>query len=327
MTDNKLTVTSFFAGCGGLDLGFLGGFRHQSDEVPRSKFKITQAYEVDPHCEVTYKKNIGDHFVLADLSKISSVSMPASDVLIGGFPCQDFSVCGPRKGLNSERGQLYRALVEYCQTHRPKIFVAENVGNIITMDKGRVLARIINDFCEAGYRVDHWLLNAADYGVPQARSRVFLVGVRDDIQGFPARPYPAFKSSHRSVSWAIRDLLEVTDESIPNQAQYFKANRAKNGHGQGDEISAADKPGYTVRANAKSRVQFHYSLPRRLTIRECARLQTFPDTFVFPHSATTNIMQIGNAVPPLLANAVAQECEKFLLNLNKISHDKENKAA
>lgn len=325
MTDRQLTVTSFFAGCGGLDLGFLGGFSYLGDEVPRSQFAITKAYEVDPFCELTYKQNIGDHFELADLEKLQPENMAPSDFLIGGFPCQEFSLCGPRKGLNSVRGQLYKTLVNYCRTHQPKMFVAENVANIINMEKGSVLKQIIKDFTSAGYRVNHWLLNAADYGVPQSRNRVFLVGVRQDIPGFPCPPIPKFKSAQRSISWAIDDLLNVIDESVPNQSQYFKANRAKNGHGQGDETSTADKPGYTVRANAKSRVQFHYSLERRLTIRECARLQTFPDSFVFPHSATTNIMQIGNAVPPLLANVVAKSCEQFIIE--HIEREEGKKAA
>jgi DNA (cytosine-5)-methyltransferase 1 len=110
-------------------------------------------------------------------------------------------------------------------------------------------------------------------------------------------------------------LANVTDESVKNQSQYFKASKAKRGNGQGDEMSNPDKPAYTVRANAKSRVQFHYSLPRRLTVRECARIQTFPDAFIFPHSATTNIMQIGNAVPPILAYRVAKSIHSFLINL------------
>jgi DNA (cytosine-5)-methyltransferase 1 len=99
---------------------------------------------------------------------------------------------------------------------------------------------------------------------------------------------------------------------VPNQSQYFKASKAKKGNGQGDEKSKTGTPSYTIRANAKSRVQFHYYLDRRLTIRECARLQTFPDNFILPHSATTNIMQIGNAVPPMLAHKVALSISNFL---------------
>ena len=99
---------------------------------------------------------------------------------------------------------------------------------------------------------------------------------------------------------------------MPNQGDYFEASRAKNGNGQGDESNKKDKPAYTIRANPKSRVQFHYSLDRRLTVRECARIQTFPDDFVFNFSKTVNISQIGNAVPPILAYLVAQSVKKYL---------------
>lgn len=236
------SVASFFAGCGGLDLGFQGGFHFKGESVPRTAFEIEQAFELDPLCEITYKQNIGNHFHRADLSQACVAGMVRADLLIGGFPCQDFSICGPRKGLGSERGRLYSSLVQYCAIHQPKMFVAENVANILTMHKGKVIERILGDFREAGYRVECWRLNAADYGVPQARYRVFIVGVRNDISGFPDKPLPQYADSHRSIEWAIGDLVGVHDESVPNQSQYFKANRAKNGHGQGDEISQAGKP-------------------------------------------------------------------------------------
>lgn len=111
---------------------------------------------------------------------------------------------------------------------------------------------------------------------------------------------------------AIGDLVNVTDESVPNQSQYFGASRAKKGNGQGDESNKKDLPAYTIRANPKSRVQFHYSLDRRLTVRECARIQTFPDNFKFIHAKTTSISQIGNAVPPMLAYIVAKTIVNYL---------------
>jgi DNA (cytosine-5)-methyltransferase 1 len=308
------SVCSLFAGCGGLDLGFIGGFDYKGIWFEKLGFSIRAAYEIDPLAVETYKMNIGDHIIEQDLTVLDPAEMPSHDVLIGGFPCQDFSSCGPKRGLSSERGQLYKVFLGVMKEHRPRVVVAENVPHILRMQRGEVIRTIVSDLESMGYRFETWVLYAPDYGVPQKRTRVFLIGVRADLPGFPLKPQPTHIFGYRSIEWAISDLEEIEDESIPNQSQYFKARRAKRGNGQGDEISRAGEPGYTVRANAKSRVQFHYKLPRRLTVRECARLQTFPDNFIFPHSATTNVMQIGNAVPPILAHHVARSVATYLRN-------------
>lgn len=306
------TVVSFFSGCGGLDLGFRGGFGYNGIKFHRLPYNVIAAYDNDPKCVDTYRLNISEHAYVKDLSNYDAADVPSADVLIGGFPCQDFATCGPRHGLDSERGKLYLALIKYARRHSPKIIVGENVPGLENMQGGRVLETIVSDIESAGYRVEVWKLFAPDYGVPQNRTRLFIVGVRHDIKGFPNKPRPTHIGKHKTITWAIKDLEGVSDETVPNQSQYFKASKAKKGNGQGDEVSSPEKPSYTVRANAKSRVQFHYSLERRLTIRECARLQTFPDSFLFPHSSTTNVMQIGNAVPPMLGHIVAKNISKWL---------------
>lgn len=314
---NGFSVVSFFSGCGGLDLGMLGGFIYKGMEFSRTPFNIIAAYDIEEKCIQTYTLNIGDHIKILDLSKANPSEMPKATVLMGGFPCQDFSSCGPKAGLDSERGQLYQALVGYMRLHRPLVVVAENVPHLAKMNGGDVLNAIVADLESVGYRFDVWRLEAPDYGVPQNRTRLFFIGVREDIPGMPVQPSATHKGAHRSIDWAIHDLLDVTDESVPNQSQYFKASKAKRGNGQGDEQNKAGLPSYTIRANAKSRIHFHYELPRRLTIRECARLQTFPDDFVFPYAATTNVMQIGNAVPPVLAYHVACSIATFLQSVEQ----------
>lgn len=299
------TIVSFFAGCGGLDMGFLGGFDYNGIGFPRLPFKVIEAYDNDPKCVDTYRLNISDHAVVRDLSDFDPVDIPSADILIGGFPCQDFATCGPRHGLNSLRGRLYQSLIAYSTHHRPKVVIGENVPGLANLQGGEALKTIVSDIEGAGYQVEVWKMFAPDYGVPQNRTRLFIVGVRRDLVGFPEKPEPMHLGAHRTIKWAVQDLEPVSDETIPNQSQYFRASKAKKGNGQGDEVSRAEYPAYTVRANAKSRIQFHYSLKRRLTIRECARLQTFPDSFYFPHSATANLMQIGNAVPPMLGHIVA----------------------
>ena len=310
----SVSVLSMFAGCGGLDLGFVGGFEYMGKRYPKHGFRVVKAFDNDPKAVETYGKNIGPEIELADLSSLAASDMPSAELLIGGFPCQEFSSCGPQGGLRTERGRLYLALVEYMQHHQPLVVVAENVINLERMQHGEVLQRILADLESAGcgYRFEVWRLSAPDYGVPQFRHRLFLVGVRSDLPGHPERPYAKFHDNHRTIDWAIADLESIEDESVPNQSQYFLASKAKRGNGQGDETNRVGEPSYCIRANPKSRVQFHYALDRRLTVRECARLQTFPDEFEFFHSTTANISQIGNAVPPLLAHTVAQSVWQYI---------------
>jgi DNA (cytosine-5)-methyltransferase 1 len=311
---NSVRIVSLFSGCGGLDLGFLGGFISHNKFYPPLPFEIIQAYEIKEKCITTYIQNIGDHIKKADLADHPVDTIPLCNVLIGGFPCQDFSSCGPKNGLNSERGLLFKAFVRYMDHHNPQIVIAENVPHLARMDGGNILEIILNDLRGAGegYRFEVWTLYGPDYGIPQMRTRLFLVGVREDLTGMPTQPEITHTANeYQSIDWAISDLEGILDESVPNQSQYFKASKAKNGNGQGDETNKIGRPSYTIRANAKSRIQFHYSLPRRLTVRECARLQTFPDDFLFPHSATENILQIGNAVPPILAYYVAQSIQNY----------------
>ncbi len=309
------TVVSFFAGCGGMDLGFLGGFKWKHRTLEPLPFEIKAAYDFDDKCIFTYKRNIGSHAEVRDLSCAKPGDLPKADVLMGGFPCQDFSSCGPKRGLASGRGRLYESMIAYMKHHRPRIVVGENVPHLARLGGGSVMEKIVEDFENAGYSFEVWELHAPDYGIPQNRKRLFFVGVRSDLDGRPQVPKRTHASKHLSIDWAIGDLAPITDETVSNQSQYFKASKAKRGNGQGDEKSRAGEPSYTIRANAKSRVQFHYALRRRLTVRECARLQTFPDGFVFPFSATSNVMQIGNAVPPLLAHHVARAIAAYLDSL------------
>lgn len=311
------SVVSYFCGCGGLDLGFRGGFKYHNEEYPRLAFDIIDAYDNEPRCIETYNDYFGaGHAFVKDLATVKPEEIPKADILIGGFPCQEFSSCGPLGGLDSERGRLYQTLIAYMNTHKPKIVVGENVINLERMEKGTVLNTIKSDLAAAGYAVKVWKMFAPDYGVPQRRTRLMIVCVREDLfeqYGFPEEPEAHFKEKHRSIEWAIGDLISVTDNNVvPNQGDYFGASKAKKGNGQGDESSKKDMPAYTIRANPKSRVQFHYSLNRRLTVRECARIQTFPDDFKFKFSKTVNISQIGNAVPPIMAYLVAQRVEQYL---------------
>jgi len=324
-TSREYSVVSYFCGCGGLDLGFRGDFRYRNVDYSRLPFNIKAAYDSELRCIETYNSYFGaGHASVMDLSAIDVKSVPKAQVLIGGFPCQEFSSCGPLGGIKTERGRLYKTLSTYMKKHQPIIALGENVINLERMNNGAVLDTIKSDFADSGYNVEVWKMFAPDYGVPQRRTRLFIICVRNDIQkryGQPIKPNAEFENKHRSIEWAIGDLMEVIDDSVPNQDQYFGATRAKKGNGQGDECNKQNRPAYTIRANPKSRVQFHYSLDRRLTVRECARIQTFPDDFVFTHAKTASISQIGNAVPPILAYTVAKALLDYLDIIKEVQTD------
>ena len=197
------SVVSYFCGCGGLDLGFRGGFKYHDEDYPALPFNILEAYDNEPRCIETYNDYFGaGHATVKDLATVKPEEVSKADILIGGFPCQEFSSCGPLGGLESERGRLYRTLIAYMNTHKPKIVVGENVINLERMEKGEVLKTIKKDLAAVGYAVKVWKMFAPDYGIPQRRTRLIIMCVRRDIfdkYGFPEEPEARFKDRHRSI--------------------------------------------------------------------------------------------------------------------------------
>lgn len=311
------SVVSFFAGCGGLDLGAMGGFEHHGKYYEPQPFNIIAAYDNDPKAVEAYRLNISDHAHVADLTQVDMAQMPSADILFGGFPCQDFSSCGHKQGFSGPRGLLYQKMVDYMRLHRPKVVVGENVPLLKGMKEGALLEQIVRDLTDVGYTVKYWFLNCPDYGLAASRRRIFIICIRDDLPGFPDAPQPSHVMRHVSIDEAIDDLMPIEDETVPNQSQYFVATKATAGAGQGDQVSERGKLGYAVRANAKARIHFHYELDRRLTVRELARLQSFPDEFVFPFAAGPNVILIGNAVPPIVGHAVAGSIADYLARLEE----------
>lgn len=315
--EHPYKVTSFFSGCGGLDFGFKGGFSVLGRTYVPLPFDIVGAYDSLQDAVDCYKLNVDERIECVDLTKTDIAHLPRTDILIGGFPCQDFSSSGTKTGLNGKRGKLYQVLLNYMKVHRPRIVIGENVIHLARMKDGEVLRKIVGDFESVGYHFDVWNLYAPDYGVPQSRKRLIFVGVRNDIKGFPVCPVPTHANAPVTISRALCDLEPIIDETITNQSQYFVASKATSGGGQGDTVNNPDKVALCIRANSRGRIQFHYKLPRRLTVRECARVQTFPDEFVFPYTTQRNLTLIGNAVPPILAHAVAESVANFMCAIDE----------
>lgn len=303
---SPLRVVSLFSGAGGLDLGF-----------KQSGFEVVWANDIDPCAVETYRLNIGDHIVCADIADVSLSDVPDCDVLIGGFPCQGFSVANTKRALNDERNQLYKQYLRMLEAKKPKMFIAENVKGILSIGGGEVIKRIVSDFCAVGYDVSYKLLNAADYGVPQTRQRVIIAGVRSDLDirfRFPEATHESLATAGerawRTVGEALRGIPDPDGpeaDSVPNNV-YSSYKMVMNGY-LGKRPVDPDKPAPTVTARGDRRggvvVLPHPSGERRMTVRELARVQDFPLDFEFVGSRTDCYRQIGNAVPVGLAEAVA----------------------
>ena len=415
LSNKKYRVISLFSGAGGMDLGFIN-----------AGFDIVWANDFFIEATETYKKNIGDHIIFSDIREIESKDIPDNvDIVIGGFPCQGFSISNTGRRVDDERNFLYKEMYRIIKDKKPSFFVAENVKGILSLGKGKVMDMIIEDFTSIGYKVDVKILNAAEYGVPQARERVFIIGNK---YGFN-NPYPIpthyiderineqinmneFLETDRdkylkkavTVEEAIGYLSDiktsydpiklsngktiynhiastnvsdkfwsrkynVKQEDICDYLRYWRNKsewstakidrhfgyrhtaghwfRKDNNSGsiptpedwwelkkllkfddkfdkqvttliekditfeQSLRITNWDRPSDTITATGP---EIHVNKKRRLSVRECAILQTFPSDFIFEGSLSRMYTQIGNAVPVLLAEHIANEIKIFLDN-------------
>ena len=302
-----ITVISLFSGCGGMDLGFIGGFEFLGQKYQKTGFKIIWANEINEAACKTYRKNIGDHIVLGDI-RDEIANLPAqADIIIGGFPCQDISINGKMLGVDGTRSSLYTYIVKAVEKVHPKVFVAENVGGLLLKKNINSFEKIMDDFGSLGYNVSCHLYHAEDYGVPQTRERVFIVGTQKGLPKF-APPLPITVSAPITVKAAIGDLANILEDKDFSHI-WSKANVSGE---QGNRQMIADRPGYTIRAECHGNIQFHYELPRRISMREAARIQSFPDEFIFPCGLRDTERQIGNAVPPVLGWHVANAVKTVL---------------
>lgn len=295
---SPIRTISLFSGCGGMDLGFRGGFDFLGKNYRGLPFEFIWANELSPAACSTYRANLGNHVQCGDIWRFLDDVPRQADVVIGGFPCQDISINGKGSGIAGKRSGLYRAMVEVVRISRPKVFVAENVKALLMKHNSTSLQTIVRDFSALGYKVTWQLLNAADFGVPQTRERVFIVGIRDDEDEFR---FPLGGQQWVSAKSAIGDLEQLEQEQLFSHIWSL----AKQSPEQGNRRLVAERPGYTVRAECHGNIHFHYSQKRRISMREAARLQSFPDTFLFQSKLRETERQIGNAVPPLLAWNIA----------------------
>ena len=320
----KIKVASLFCGCGGMDLGVLGGFTFLGKEYPKHPFEIVYAVDFDKYCTKIYNENFEHKCLVKDVRDIVINELPEFDMLIGGFPCQSFSISAqnpPRLGYKDERGMLFFEMVKILKKRQPRFFIAENVKGILSANDGKAFPMIIKEFRDAGYHVMHKLLNASDYGVPQKRERVIIMGFLKEEDSRMFRYPSKIKREDRKV---LGDV--VLQEENNNDSLFFSekavagmmAVRDKMNKGRAQNL---EEPCNTVSAhlakvslNSADPVLMINGLFRRFSTREAARIQSFPDTFRLESvSQGRQYKAIGNAVPPVMMWHITKALQKVFV--------------
>lgn len=284
----------------------IGGFRIAMDEACRENDIIPECVfssDIDTFCQDSYEANFG-HRPTGDITQVDEKDIPDHDILFAGFPCQPFSIIGQMQGFKDIRGTLFFDIARIIKHKRPKAFVLENVKQLVGHDKGRTLKTIIKTLQELGYHVQYAVLNALDYGLPQKRERVIIVGHREPIMfSFPS-PIRPFKP--------LSEILEKRVDKKHYASEYI-ANKRKAKHKSAYKLSiwhenkAGNICSYPYSCALRAGASYNYLLvngERRLTPREMFRLQGFPDTYKIVVNDSQARKQAGNAVPVNLVKAV-----------------------
>jgi len=308
----KYSVISLFAWCGGLDVGLKWGFTFLWKKYPENNFNVIWANDIDENACKTYEKYFWDKTILnSDIwDELDQENIPNStDIVLWWFPCQDFSHAWKRLWFESKRGRLYQAMIEVIKKTKPKLFLAENVKWLLTIDNGNAIKQIIEDFWAIGYHINYELFLTANYWVPQMRERVIIVWTRIDI--LPKFIFP--NATHTKENWinlkdTIWDLENIEEWVIQNH--YW--SKAKKNKWQWNKTVNANKPWPTMRSEHHGNIEFHWNESRRLSAREAARIQTFPDDFIFYPSTSSAYKQIWNAIPPVFWWNLANTIQNFL---------------
>lgn len=321
-----MKIVSLFAGCGGLDLGLVN-----------SGHEIVLATDIDKDCKVTYDQNFDHPLLLKDVKNLSGDELPEYDLLAGGFPCQGFSVANKYRSVEDKRNELYLEIVRLLEETKPKFFLAENVPGILSLGKGEVVKEIMKEFSNIGvenggqgYEVYKYKLNAADYGVPQGRKRVIFLGasktLSEDIRNslfnnFPPRPVNSDNIEDSlppqlTLRDAIGDLPEPGTKLSESFNNHYGTNHKVKINGyMGNRKLSWDRPGPTMVGRGGGTggpvIAVHPNLKRRFTVRETARIQSFPDDFIFHGSKSSQFRQIGNAVAVNFAFHIGKALKEF----------------
>jgi DNA (cytosine-5)-methyltransferase 1 len=321
--NTKLKVASFFCGCGGMDLGIQGGFEYLNSHYGNLPYDVVYAVDNDPYATKIYNDNFTHKCETKDVKDINYEALPEFDILLGGFPCQSFSISAqnpPRLGFKDDRGKLFFEMVKALEIKKPRFFIAENVKGLLSANKGKAFPMIVKEFEKAGYYVKHKLFNASEFGVPQKRERVFIVGFRD----YSDYMYFNFPTAITLNGSKVK-LKEAIDLRANSEEKWYFSERAVQGmmrvqkkmnKGRNQDL---EQPCNTISSHL-AKVSLNSTDPvlkidgryRRFTPREAANIQSFPHNFKL-NSVSDNrqYRAIGNAVPPVLMWHVANSLMNY----------------
>lgn len=319
-----MKLVSLFTGAGGLDLGF-----------EKAGFSVIWANEYDKSIWETFEHNFSHtKLVKRSITEVQSHEVPDADGFIGGPPCQSWSEAGAGRGINDKRGQLFHDYIRLLKDKQPKFFLAENVSGILHPKHAEAFANIIKEFENAGYVVSQKLLNVNDYDVPQDRLRVIIIGYHKDLgKKFefpePQKYKPVLKDAiyDLRLAKAAKDKNKTNGESLKTPNHEYMNGGFSTIYMSRNRVRAWDEPSFTIQAggrhapihpqapkmkfieqNKRIFVPGHEEKYRRLSVRECARIQTFPDDFIFKYrDVADGYKMIGNAVPVNFAKHIAQK--------------------
>lgn len=325
---DRLRVASLFCGCGGSDLGILGGFDYLGRFYAPHNAEIVFANDISSEALNMYRDNFKISPILEDIRNISPDSIPDHEVLVAGFPCQPFSIVAqnpPRPGIDSETGRLFGEIVRILSGKKPLAFVLENVKGILSVNKGKTFKEIERALSGAGYRVNSKILNASNFGIPQKRERVFIIGIRKDLNSMIK--FPSEKRVKRKS--VLKDVL-IRDGRIPEK--YFFSERAIEGlkktkfkkdlmnKGRVQDINGicATVTAHLAKVslNSVDPVILTAGRYRRFTPREVARIQSFPDNYLLNSSDSGLYRCLGNAIPPVLMWHIWEEITRAVNGIN-----------
>lgn len=319
----KLRVASLFCGCGGTDVGLLGDFTFLGKHYPSNNMEIVYANDIDDNACRLFEENFGIKPDNRDIREVKSEELPDFDILTGGFPCQSFSIVAQnpkRLGIKDDRGKLFFEMCRILREKQPMCFIAENVKGIMSANKKEAFPLIIEEFEKSGYTVTHSLLNAANYGVPQKRERVIIVGFRNDLGikfEFPDMPIieeNEYVPLEKVIDTAVAEKYFFSERAV----QGMMKNRETMNKGRAQDIT---KPCNTVGSHL-AKVSLNSTDPvlmvdgryRRFTPREVARIQSFPEQFSLVGTESAQYRALGNAIPPVMFWYVAKEAAKRVTN-------------